>query len=197
MLKNEKTHIVLLTAVSGGGKSTVAKKLCTNFGAVETTSHTTRRKRSGEKDQFEVLPGEKPSYFFISKEEFEAGISNNEFIEHVKFGDNYYGVHKSQSGLSEFLVIVVEPEGQKQINKFYENDDSVIITNVLLIIKEETQIERMRLRGDSEEDIKQRMKIDNIRETSKELTFDLVFNAEVYSADAIANMIFQSLKERI
>ena len=38
-------------------------------------------------------PGEKDGvqYYFLTKEDFEAKIAANAFLEHAKYVDNYYG----------------------------------------------------------------------------------------------------------
>ena len=54
---------------------------------VESVSYTTRPMRKGEVHGV--------SYFFISKEEFEEKIKNNEFLEHALVHGNYYGTSKT------------------------------------------------------------------------------------------------------
>lgn len=195
MNKQNKTDLLLLVGVSGCGKSTVAETLCSLFDFQEIPSHTTRLKRTGEKDQYEVSAGEKPAYFFISEEEFLEKVNNGEFIENVKFGTAYYGVHKSNVLEGSRIVLVVEPEGAKQITKFYKNSETVNVTLVYLNISLETQIQRMLNRGDTKEMIDKRLSFDDIRERAPELNFDLVFNTEKYSALKIANLINTSIEE--
>ncbi len=195
MKNNVKTNLLLLIGVSGCGKSTVAENLCSKHGFQEIPSHTTRAKRIGEKDQYEVEPGEKPAYFFISEEEFLDRVNKGEFIENVKFGASYYGVHKSNVLEGSKIALVVEPEGAKQIAKFYKNSDTVNLTTVYLNISLETQIKRMLNRGDTQDMVNKRLSFDDIRERANEINFDLVFNTEKYSASKIANLINSSIEE--
>ncbi|KAL9102797.1 MAG: hypothetical protein Q9163_002115, partial [Psora crenata] len=73
------------TCPSGSGKSTILERL---FAAHPETfgfsvSHTTRKPRDGEQDGRE--------YNFTTPESFLALVSQGGFIEHAKFGGNYYG----------------------------------------------------------------------------------------------------------
>jgi len=87
-LKNKKKKIIVFSAPSGGGKTTIVKEILKKFPEiVYSISATTRPKRKMEKEGLE--------YFFISEVEFLKKIENNEFIEWEKFYDYYYGTYKS------------------------------------------------------------------------------------------------------
>mgnify|MGYP002657813235 FL=1 len=67
--------LVVLSGVSGAGKDTIKKALIARMDNVESLpSYTDRLPREGEKN------GE--VYNFVSKEEFENMIANNEFYEY-------------------------------------------------------------------------------------------------------------------
>lgn len=189
------TELLLIIGVSGSGKSTIAKKLCEKYSFQEIASHTTRDKRKGEKSQFDVSEGERPDYIFVSKADFQEMVNKGEFIENIEFGGNFYGVHKSRILTGSRIALVVEPEGAKQISKFYENDKTVNLTKIYLDISLETQTKRMLDRGDTQEMIDKRLSFDDIRERASEINFDLVFNTEKYSADKITSLINSSIEE--
>jgi guanylate kinase len=87
-LKNKKKKIIVFSAPSGGGKTTIVKEILKKFPEIVfSISATTRPKRKMEKEGLE--------YFFISEVEFLKKIENNEFIEWEKFYDYYYGTYKS------------------------------------------------------------------------------------------------------
>ena len=75
----------MISGPSGSGKSTILKRLFAahpgTFGF--SVSHTTRKPRDGEQDGRE--------YNFTSPETFLALVGEGGFIEHAKFGGNYYG----------------------------------------------------------------------------------------------------------
>ncbi len=84
---SDKGKIIVIVAPSGTGKSTLIKRLKAEFPVlVESVSYTTRPMRPGE------VHGE--SYFFISKEEFQLKIQNNEFLEYAEVHGNFYGTSK-------------------------------------------------------------------------------------------------------
>jgi len=79
-----KGAILVLSGPSGAGKSTIINAASSEIGEYYfSVSTTTRAPRDGEKDGVD--------YYFVSKEEFEEGIKNGDFLEYAKVHDNYYG----------------------------------------------------------------------------------------------------------
>ncbi|AOS82868.1 guanylate kinase [Chlorobaculum limnaeum] len=77
-------RLIVFSAPSGTGKSTVAKLVMERLGSLEfSVSATTRQMRPGERDGVD--------YHFLSREEFEKKIAENGFIEHEFFFGNFYG----------------------------------------------------------------------------------------------------------
>ncbi|RXK18922.1 guanylate kinase [Macrococcus sp. DPC7161] len=114
-MDTEKGLLIVLSGPSGVGKGTVRKAIfddpTTNF--EYSISMTTRKMRDGEVDGVD--------YFFKSKEEFEALIEQDAFIEYAEYVGNYYGTpvdyvrNTMESGKDVFLEI--EVEGAKQVRK--------------------------------------------------------------------------------
>jgi len=74
----------VLSSPSGAGKSTIARSILEQDGQITmSVSATTRPIRSGE------LPGK--DYYFIDRIEFDLMVNRQEFLEHAKVFDNYYG----------------------------------------------------------------------------------------------------------
>jgi len=76
--------VVVLSSPSGGGKSTIAKRiLAERADAGYSVSATTRAPRAGEVD------GE--AYHFLSPDEFERLVQEGEFLEHAVYNGRRYG----------------------------------------------------------------------------------------------------------
>ncbi|PJA89666.1 MAG: guanylate kinase [Candidatus Magasanikbacteria bacterium CG_4_9_14_3_um_filter_32_9] len=113
-MENNKGKIVVISAPSGGGKTTIIKelvKIIPNSTRFVTT--TTREKREGEQEAID--------YFFISKEEFEKKIENDEFAEYNFHFGNYYGTEKSKLGQFtqkyDFSFLPIETNGKNNLDR--------------------------------------------------------------------------------
>lgn len=81
--------LVVLSAASGTGKTSLANALIESLPNVEfSVSHTTRPPRPGEKYGVH--------YYFVSREEFEMMVAAGQFLEHAQVFDNYYGTSRPQ-----------------------------------------------------------------------------------------------------
>ncbi len=77
-------QLVVLSAPSGAGKTTICKRLVErNPDFRISISATTRPPRPGEQDGVD--------YYFISMEEFQERIQKGEFLEYEQVHGNYYG----------------------------------------------------------------------------------------------------------
>ena len=148
----EKGKFIVISGPSGVGKGTICNKLMNEVNAWYSVSTTTREAREGEVDGV--------NYYFVSKEEFEEKIKNNEFLEYNIYNGNYYGtskekvVEKLNQGINVFSEIDVN--GGKNIKK--------IFSDALLIYIAPPSMEELRNRligrgTDSEEVINNRLEI--------------------------------------
>ena len=88
-LGNKKKGIpFIVSGPAGTGKTTLVNMLTEEFSCIkESVSFTTRPKRPGE------VSGD--HYHFISDEEFDAKVAENDFLEYVQLFDYRYGTSKS------------------------------------------------------------------------------------------------------
>lgn len=114
-MDNEKGLLIVLSGPSGVGKGTVRKEIFDD----PTTSYkysismTTRQMREGEVNGVD--------YFFKTKEEFEALIQKDQFIEYAEYVGNYYGTPvqyvKDTMAEGHDVFLEIEVEGAKQVRK--------------------------------------------------------------------------------
>lgn len=100
---NEKGSIIVISGPSGSGKGTVIHKLMDIYPNIwYSVSATSRAIRAND------IPGE--TYYFITKEEFEEKIKNNEFLEYTCYNGNYYGTYKKhiEDKINSGLDVILE-----------------------------------------------------------------------------------------
>jgi guanylate kinase len=110
--------LLVLSAPSGGGKTTIAKKLLQGRDDLGySVSATTRPMRKGERD------GE--DYHFLTRAEFQRRQRQGDFIESATYAGELYGTLKSEInrifGEGRHAVLDVEIEGARQIRRTLAN----------------------------------------------------------------------------
>lgn len=124
--------LVVLSGVSGSGKDTIKKALIARMSNVESLpSYTDRAPREGE------IPGQ--VYNFVTKEEFEKMIANNEFYEYDVHHEHYYGTSRTllNQKIKSGKVIVKDIDVNGTINLVnLLKDDTRVITIFLKVPKE-------------------------------------------------------------
>jgi guanylate kinase len=150
-LNNGKGKIIVISAPSGAGKTTIVKNILKEFPGISfSISATTRKKRGNETDGVE--------YYFISEDEFKKRIKENGFVEWEKFYDYYYGTPKDfiedkiSSGVS--VLFEVDVKGALSIKKIYPEAILIYICPPSF----EVLVERLKNRAtEDEEDLKKRI----------------------------------------
>ena len=125
--------LVLLSGVSGAGKDTIKNELIKRMdNVVSMPSYTDRQPREGE------VNGQ--IYNFITTQEFEERIKNNEFYEYSVHHEHYYGTSKEilnktiESG--KIIVKDIEVNGTENLLKIFKNHMD-IVTIFLRVPKDE------------------------------------------------------------
>lgn len=145
---------VVISGPSGTGKSTLLKKLMNEYNDcfAFSVSHTTRKPRPGEEDGRD--------YFFVSRDDMEKAINNNEFVEHAEFSGNLYGTSKKSvediATSGRICILDIDMQGVRSVKKTDLNP-------VFIFIKPpDRESLRSRLVGrgtETEESLKKRLEI--------------------------------------
>ena len=150
MTKN-KGLIIILSSPSGAGKSSLTRALLAIDDNLRLSiSATTRKPRPNEQDGV--------NYYFKTKSEFEELVKQNQFLEHAKIYDNYYGTPKKyiENLLNQGLDVLfdIDWQGTRSIKQNAVNAVSIFILPPSLEVLEQ----RLRNRAtDNEEAIQLRM----------------------------------------
>lgn len=123
MIKFKKRGLlIVVSGPSGAGKDSVCNLVKEkNNNMWISISCTSREIRKGEEDGI--------NYFYLTKEEFENKIKNNDFLEYAIYNNNYYGtpLYKIEENLNKGIdvVLVIEVQGALKVKKIYP--DAVFI----------------------------------------------------------------------
>ena len=118
MIKKKKNgELIVISGTTCAGKGTIVKELVKrNENLKVSISYTSREKRENEVDG--------KDYFFVTPEEFEKKIQNDDFLEYAKvqYG-KYYGTPKKE--VKEMLqkgndvILEIDVQGAKQIKEMF------------------------------------------------------------------------------
>jgi guanylate kinase len=175
--------LFVVSAPSGGGKTTLVNKVITRLPGVGlSVSCTTRAPRPGEKTGID--------YAFISREEFTAREEAGKFIEWAQVHGDLYGTPRAnlerlQHG--EDLILEIDTQGARKIREAFPASVLIFILPPSLEVLEGRLRQR---RGDSEEAIAARLH-NAKRELDQIAAYDyIVVNAEIEEATrALASII--------
>ena len=103
--------LFIFSSPSGAGKTTLVKLLEKKKNFFISVSHTTRKPRSNEVNGRD--------YNFVSDEEFKNLIKKDQFLEHAKVFNNYYGTLKKpvmeKLNQGDNVLFDIDWQGTKQI----------------------------------------------------------------------------------
>ena len=165
--KSNEGKIIIFTAPSGSGKTTVVRHVLNKFDCLDfSVSATTRAKRPHETDGVD--------YYFMSVDQFKQKRRKRKFAEWQEVYDNqYYGTLKSEieriwdSG--KHIVFDIEVKGATNIKKKYGEKALAVFIKVPSL---ELLIKRLKERKtESEANLKKR-----IRRIKRELTYEKSFD---------------------
>lgn len=110
--------MLVLSSPSGAGKTTISRRLLENHSLQMSISYTTRKRRPGESYGRD--------YYFVSENEFNQALANNEFLEWAKVFDFYYGTPRKpveealQKGID--VLFDIDWQGTQQLGQLADGD---------------------------------------------------------------------------
>lgn len=188
MIPARMAKVFVITGPSGVGKGTLIKELLQRVPNLELSiSATTRAPREGEVDGRD--------YYFLTPEDFERRVDEDDFLEWATYSHNRYGTLRSEverrleAGMS--VVLEIEVQGAQQVRA--AKKDSVQI----FIAPPNPAVLRERLIGrgtDSTEAIDDRLKVAEQELAVKEDFDHQIVNDDVErAASELANVVRNEL----
>ena len=108
--------LVVVSGPSGVGKTTICRALVDRLDAELSVSATTRPPGQGERDG--------QDYFFLSPQEFEQRLSENEFLEHAEVFGHLYGTLAQpvidSLAAGRIVVLEIDVNGAKQVRQRFD-----------------------------------------------------------------------------
>lgn len=169
-----KGKLIIFSAPSGAGKTTIVKHLLKQNAALEfSISATSRAPRISETNGVD--------YYFLSEEEFRSKINNNEFLEWEEvYPGTYYGTLISEveriRDKGKHVVFDVDVVGGTNIKKFYGEDALAVFIQPPSV--EELKLRLIRRSTDSPEIIRKR-----VEKAAYEMAFSSNFDVILVNND--------------
>jgi len=184
------TTVFIISAPSGSGKSTLVARLLARDAKLEfSVSFTTRNPRGAEVNGRD--------YHFVSRQEFEAMLARDEFLEWAEVFGNYYGTHcgvlDQARSQGKDLVLDIDVQGARQLKRKIPDAVSVFILAPSRQILEE----RLRARSEDPDDVIRRRLRDAAQEIERYRDYDYVLiNRDLEQSDATLNAIVRAERVR-
>ncbi|MEL7570447.1 MAG: guanylate kinase [Eubacteriaceae bacterium] len=184
-----KGKLLVVSGPSGAGKSTICKKAVKYKNNYLSVSATTRKPRDSEGCN---------DYIFLSEEEFNDKIRNNEFLEYACVHGNYYGTLKKpvfenlEKGNN--VILEIDVQGSMQIKKIYPDCEMIFVLPPSL----DVLISRLKGRKSETEDQFQLRLKNSVKEIKTAHEYDyLVINDNIDYAVEEINEIIKLLDKKI
>ncbi len=154
----------MVSGPSGSGKTTLCRRFSeSDDRAVYAVSATTRAPREGERDGVD--------YYFLTREEFERGIAEGDFLEHAEVHGRFYGTLKREVlghlDAGRDVLMDIDVQGAALVRA---SADPAILESLvdifILLPSEEELVKRLRSRA-TETEAELAVRLDNAQEESE------------------------------
>src|ERR1039457_4098538 len=184
------TTVFIISAPSGSGKTTLISRLLASVpGLLFSVSYTPETRCGQEVDG--------RSYRFVSRQDFEAIIARNEFLEWAEVFGNYYGTHRDvleqAQAQGKDLVLDIDVQGARQL-KFRVPE---AVTIFILAPSRQILEQRLRARGEDRDDVIARRLRDAAEEIRRYKAYDYVLiNRDLAESDVTLSAIVEAERAR-
>lgn len=145
MSNNRKPLLLVLSAASGAGKSSLCRELLSRRSDIAySVSCTTRAPRGGEIDG--------QSYHFLSQEEFRCRVAKGDFLEYAEVHDNWYGTLRQtvEDAMAQgnSIVMDIDVQGARQLRERLQQlpPDNLVRSGFVDIFIQVSSMEELRRR---------------------------------------------------
>lgn len=161
--------LFVISGSSGVGKGTVIKEFLNKHSDFKlSVSCTTRKPREGEEHG--------KNYFFLTQEEFQSCIDNQEFLEWAEFSGNRYGTQKAyveeKLAAGKNMILEIDTQGALNVKKIMPE------ATLIFILPPSFEDLEARLRGrhtETEEAIQKRLQSTKLEmENSKSFDYQII-----------------------
>jgi guanylate kinase len=182
--------VFIVSAPSGSGKSTLVSRLLADVpDLMFSISYTTRKPRGSETDG--------QNYRFVSRENFQAMVARDEFLEWAQVFGNYYGTHRGilEEALDrgKDLVLDIDVQGARQLKLAVPE----AVTVFILAPSKQILEQRLRARGEDRVEVIER----RLKEAAEEIrnygAYDYVLiNRDLEESAAVLSAIVRAERVR-
>jgi guanylate kinase len=177
--------LFIISAPSGAGKTSLLCNVLESAGdeLALSISHTTRSPRPGEVDG--------RHYHFVDEERFREMIDAGAFLEHARVFDYFYGTSQagveSQLAAGQDVILEIDWQGAAQVRKVLPESVGIFILPPSRAALEE----RLRNRGQDDDEVIARRMQDAVSEMSHYGEYDYLIINDVFAAarDELAAII--------
>ena len=112
-MSTQRGKLVVISGPSGAGKTSVCRALKQHADVVFSVSATTRTQRQGEQDGID--------YHFLSREDFQRRLGENQFLEWATYNGNLYGTPRwpmdTALAQGKTFLVEIEVKGTRQLRE--------------------------------------------------------------------------------